>query len=681
MTAIPTKLKIVNASISSTATLSSSVLRVKRMSSSISSTVSTTVNNTKIPGYVAGVNDATYFPNQVLWFTSARITDDNPGTSSYTISFTASQGEFGDYTTTSSSTYSFTGTFAQCNTWLSQIYYYPPPYYTGNTTFTYTQIKAGTTQLTKTVNLTSAEYQVKKTTYMFTSNDNWTPTIEEKKYCLAHALVVGGGGGATGAHNFGGAGGDGGQVKEVHYQNISASSYSITVGTGGTANNTRWNGTTYPTTITAGDGSSSSAFGVTAAGGAGSIFSVTNSTTGQNGDYFWTTSGGINLSGFGGKGFDYYGGNDYSLPAVLIDPTSNVTLSSVTYNSSGNSARFNGSGYLRTFGYSSINESYFYVGSSDYTNIRLTYRLDNLSTVQRLFSTSDDSMYLQVNTDGSITFKTLSQTITSSAGAVSSNTWYTIQFGLGLITTRKSFFWNALASDGSFPSTTYRVVGTVTDNNSYTPNGVILAGGVSQSDGATVTNPMTGYIDWIWIIDSAINPTTGWGHSVSSTIGTDISIANPVSRNTTLGFYWGFASGFIEPGYIGTLTGSYNNGNRTAGGNGTESELIKTNYTQQSFDPAPYLYTYTGKNFGGGGAGGTGKSATTDLSQPTLVGYGAEEYYNTTLAGIAPPTNTGIGGSAGGYDQTTSTVLPATAGSNGVVYIITTNSIFMEKGQ
>lgn len=256
---------------------------------SLFSTVSLSLTPTKIPGYVAGIVNTTYIANKgnaIFATNTPRITDDDPLAATYHVTFTSPQGRFGT-STSSSSSLGFTGTIDQVNAWFSSIYFWPNAGYQGNTTYTYVQQKNSSTQITKTVNLTYAGTNTTANTYTFTSSGTWSPTFEESTYCKLDVLVVGGGGGAT-MGLYAGAGGGGGAVGEVTNLTISSSVYYATVGTGGAANNTVWDQYTYGYTFDAiaGSGTSSifrssdnTTLVITALGGTGSRFKISNSTT------------------------------------------------------------------------------------------------------------------------------------------------------------------------------------------------------------------------------------------------------------------------------------------------------------------------------------------------------------------------------------------------------------------
>lgn len=144
-----------------------------------------------------------------------------------------------------------------------------------------------------------------------------------------NALIVGGGGGADGGSGQPATGGGAGQVISLSSFAVTATGYSITVGTGGAK----------ATHATASAGGSSSAFGSTALGGSGG----TQTAGGANGGA--TFSGGANNSG-GGAGSTGNGSTGTVSVGGNGGPgtTSSISGASVTYAQGGGGGGTTGTG-------------------------------------------------------------------------------------------------------------------------------------------------------------------------------------------------------------------------------------------------------------------------------------------------------------------------------------------------
>jgi len=325
-----TKAKFGEANLSTTISISIQALRIKQSEVILTSTVATVITSTKIPGYVTGLVTTTYIANTgnaVFATNTPRITDDNPGSSTFTITLTSPAGNFGTSTSDSSS-YSFSGTMSQVNAQFANIYFWPTKNYTSNSTFTYTQSKAGSQQITKTITLNYNSTQtISPTVYSFTTagTTTWTPTYAEYKYTTADVLIVGGGGGSVTGGMYG-SGGGGGQVYTNTNLTITGTSLSITVGAGGATNNTVYPNDSSNKQYFANYGSSSSAFGYTAIGGGRASWIYISGQSGNGGfgggsnGYAGGTSGptgpgsgNMFNAGAGGAGNSAIGGNPYTV--------------------------------------------------------------------------------------------------------------------------------------------------------------------------------------------------------------------------------------------------------------------------------------------------------------------------------------------------------------------------------
>jgi hypothetical protein len=156
--------------------------------------------------------------------------DPGPGDPIYTINFSAGPGKFGLNDVSATSSYSFSGTKAQCNAIFELIKFYPTRDITGNQTFNYKQSRDGVEQLTITVALIGVNRTLAypNVTYTITSTQTFTLTYEEAIYLNKDILLVGAGGaGGTG-------GGGGGEVIEILgiTSNFALGSTTINIGSG-----------------------------------------------------------------------------------------------------------------------------------------------------------------------------------------------------------------------------------------------------------------------------------------------------------------------------------------------------------------------------------------------------------------------------------------------------------------
>ena len=245
------------------------------------------------------------------------IGDSNPSTTStFDVVLTSSLGTFSTSSTTVAvSPFTITGSLTSVNSALANVKFYPTAGTSSNGTFTFQVKKDTVSQATRTVNLTGTAGTYSTTVTSYTTTTIFTPSNGDVLYGLADILLVGAGGGGI----TGGGGGGGGGVKEITNQSISYTTYTLTVGDGGLANNT-YAETVPPTNnIDGNSGGNTSAFGFTAIGGLGGKLPYTNTAgassggdsgypssagattrnTGSNNSTF-TTPGGAFLGGSGG---------------------------------------------------------------------------------------------------------------------------------------------------------------------------------------------------------------------------------------------------------------------------------------------------------------------------------------------------------------------------------------------
>jgi hypothetical protein len=204
--------------------------------------------------------------NTIFASTTPFISDFDASDPNYTVIFDCPNGQWTGPSSISpyvegtlSNPLSITGTKAFINARFSSIKFYPNGGFSGNTTFTYTQIKNGVTQVSQSVGLIgSAGTYAGERSIDFLFSQAFTPSMLDVLYGqIVEMLVVGGGGGGTAD----GAGGGGGQVKYSTPNTIFTNqTYTITIGGGGSGGNLGENAT---------NGGNTVAFGVTALGGRG----------------------------------------------------------------------------------------------------------------------------------------------------------------------------------------------------------------------------------------------------------------------------------------------------------------------------------------------------------------------------------------------------------------------------
>lgn len=248
-------------------------------------------NDTEITNMNISRNFTANNSNNIFSTTTPFISDLDATNPTYTVIFNCPNGQWTGPSSISpyvegslSNPLSITGTKAFINARFASIKFYPNYDLSTNTTFTYTQIKNGVTQVLQTVTLIRNAGTYQSRTVDFINSQTWTPTTTDVMYGKINSmlLVGGGGGGAVG-------GGGGGELKYITtdfiFQNIS---YNIVVGGGGIAGNSNTN---------AGNGGDTTAFGYTARGGGGG-YGWNNGGYG-NGGYSYTSTGAQILGGVG----------------------------------------------------------------------------------------------------------------------------------------------------------------------------------------------------------------------------------------------------------------------------------------------------------------------------------------------------------------------------------------------
>ena len=238
--------------------------------------------------------------NMIFSSTTPQIQDGPDTGQTYTITLSSALGVMGNSFANVANVYSFTGNKTACNAQFANIIFLPTKGVSSNGTFTYTQTRGNVSQVNTTVALTGTNAQP-NTTPVFIGTlgtSTWSATDEQKYYLTsANIAVIGGGGGCGNTANaIGGAGGGGGIA---FANNVSLSTtYTFSVGAGGT------NPGGY------GGGSSCSTLGISVTGGnpglSGNSSPSSASAGGASGTPPTSRAGGngglINNIGSGGSG-------------------------------------------------------------------------------------------------------------------------------------------------------------------------------------------------------------------------------------------------------------------------------------------------------------------------------------------------------------------------------------------
>jgi hypothetical protein len=159
-------------------------------------------------------------------------------TPTYTISLSSPIGYFGNTANDSviASTYTMSGTRSQIQANWGNLKFYPTRGVSSDSYLTYVQQRNGVTQVTANIALhgTAGTISTAGTGTYVLSSGTWTPTVNQRLYLLANIVAIGGGG-ASGQSV--GSGGGGGRVRD--YVDLALdptrTSYTVTVGSGGTA--------------------------------------------------------------------------------------------------------------------------------------------------------------------------------------------------------------------------------------------------------------------------------------------------------------------------------------------------------------------------------------------------------------------------------------------------------------
>ena len=270
--------------------------------------------------------------NLIFSSDTPQITDfDTTGSDTYTIYLSSSLGDFGHTGTTFATNYSYSGTRAQVNAIFSQIYFYPTANVSSNGTISFELHKNGNLSVSHTISITGnvGPGFNNARTVEFLSTQTWTPSVDDVKYAEVkeYTLVGGGGGGSAG-------GGGGGQVIYSSTPfSLSNTTYTITVGAGGTAGNSDISSSGG---TNGGNGGDTVAFSYTAKGGGGGQAWTSGSPfAGAQGGYSYDTSGTQNSGGTGlrvadGSDIYYLGGGGAGAGGTLTPSYSSHSINAST---------------------------------------------------------------------------------------------------------------------------------------------------------------------------------------------------------------------------------------------------------------------------------------------------------------------------------------------------------------
>ena len=196
--------------------------------------------------YISNMTDRNYLTNNMnnLFETNTpQILDTFTGT--YTISLTCSNGVFGinEDGSGSTSTWSYTGTKSVVNSIFSQIKFWPTKNYSSNTTFNYTQTRAGGVTVNRTINLLAVAssysnvYTYVLSSTQYSTSTFWTPSFTDLRYNNGMDVLLVGSGGAGGtidsitiSGNPNGGGGGAGGLAEYFGLTVTNKTYNLSIG-------------------------------------------------------------------------------------------------------------------------------------------------------------------------------------------------------------------------------------------------------------------------------------------------------------------------------------------------------------------------------------------------------------------------------------------------------------------
>jgi len=241
--------------------------------------------------------------NNIFAATTPYLNDGPDYGQNYTITLTSPIGKFGNSAANAiaAASYSYTGNTTLVNDEFTNMKFVPNyGAFAGNSTFTYTQVRSGVTQVNTNLALTGTEStlsSVVKTYTTATADKTLTPTFAQSYWQRANILLVAGGGGGAGDSTISARGqGGGGAGRVVTLTNIQLPQelITITIGAGGDGN-VDGNGNTGGSTAY-----SHSSGGVSVGGGGGGYsLHYFNNDGGTSGNSF---TGGVGTVGGGGGG-------------------------------------------------------------------------------------------------------------------------------------------------------------------------------------------------------------------------------------------------------------------------------------------------------------------------------------------------------------------------------------------
>jgi hypothetical protein len=283
--------KRATAALTSSSTVNCNAIAGRLYSLAMGSSMS--VVATKTPGYITNMTAPRAYiankSNQLFANDTPRITDDSPDGSFFTITFTTSNGQFGNVDGVAGNPASYNGTLAQVNAYFSQIYFWPTKNFASNTSFTFVLKKNNQTQTTRTITLTYVSTNVINTVRVFRNSQAFQFPPEELRYALLDLYIFGGGGGGA-EYTSGGNGG----VRALTNMNLNSGYYYFIIGDGGLGNDEKYPNNSQLYIRTAGSGQTSYATGpsqsttyvdgnlTTASGGGGAVTYWTGAPTVQN---------------------------------------------------------------------------------------------------------------------------------------------------------------------------------------------------------------------------------------------------------------------------------------------------------------------------------------------------------------------------------------------------------------
>lgn len=319
--------QVVDSNISATG-----IYNLGNLSADLSSTSTISVTTDVYPAIEPLVSSSWFWRSNQINFpfnVDTPVIYDDGTSSNFEIQISCANGDFGTSTNITTGTYSLSGTAAELNlTKIRSIAFYPDKDYTRtfatNEPINFKLYKNGLLIVDTTIGFNYQGNGFTGRNVEYTSSGTFTPTVSELRYSSMHYMLIGGGGGmspdiAYGPGNDkGNAGGGGGAVVYALNQPISNTSYSFTVGNGGS---------------TGSAGGTTSGFGLTALGGGAGADTEDPYTI--NGTY--SVIGGDSGNGFKGNlGANYRdgasgGGAGGKAPGSSVVPDTDGRMSAYAY--------------------------------------------------------------------------------------------------------------------------------------------------------------------------------------------------------------------------------------------------------------------------------------------------------------------------------------------------------------